>query len=250
MEHGIRSNPVGPFEGAALAIPLEALVSRLLELSMPEPGTTARRLPPERELGEALEMSRGALREQLSVLELLGFLHRTQGRGTFLDAPGDEFVRSWFAMSRQLGHLSDDQFARSRAMLEETVAEAAAGLVTDEQLALLRGDVDRMIAATLADDHEAALDADVTFHSRLNAIVDDPILGLMHAGLEHVLRDAIRTRRLQALEAEAPDAQGIRRTDSVHHAVVDALEMRDPEAARRAMRQHFEDWLQLGIDAS
>jgi len=230
-----------------MAIPLESLVSRLLELATPEPGTTARRLPPERELGEALQMSRGALREQLAVLELLGFLHRTQGRGTYLDAPGDDFVRSWFTMSRQLGHLSDAQFARSRTMLEETVAEAAAGLVTDEQLALLRDDVDRMITATLADDHEAALDADVTFHSRLNAIVDDPILGLMHAGLEHVLRDAIRTRRLQALDTEVPDEHGVRRTDSVHYGVVDALAARDPDAARRAMHQHFEDWLQLGI---
>lgn len=232
-----------------MAEPLEALVGRLLELAIPEPGTTARRLPPERELGEALEMSRGALREQLAVLERLGFLHRTQGRGTYLDAPGDDFVRSWFTISRQLGYLTDEQFARSRMMLEETVAEAAAGLATDDEIALLRNDVDRMIAATLAGDHEAALEADVAFHSRLNTIVDDPILRLMHEGFSHVLRETIRARRLQAIEVELPDAEGVRRTDSVHHAVVDALAARDPDAARAAMHQHFEDWLQLGVDA-
>ncbi|MGK9149108.1 FCD domain-containing protein [Plantibacter flavus] len=232
-----------------MAIPLEALVGRLVDLAIPEPGTTARRLPPERELGEALQMSRGALREQLSVLELLGFLHRTQGRGTYIDAPGDAFVRSWFTISRQLGYLTDEQFASSRRLLEESVAEAAAGIVTDEQVALLRGDVDRMIAATRADDHDAALDADVAFHSRLNAIVDNPILGLLHEGFSHVLREAIRTRRLLAVEVESPDADGVRTTDSVHYAVVDALAARDPEASRRAMRRHFEDWLDLGVES-
>ncbi|MBD8535347.1 FadR family transcriptional regulator [Plantibacter flavus] len=231
-----------------MAEPLEALVARLVELATPEPGTTARRLPPERELGEALQMSRGALREQLAVLERLGFLHRTQGRGTSIDAPGDDFVRSWFTISRQLGYLSDDQFARSRMMLEETVAEAAAGLVTDEAVAVLRDDVDRMIAATLAGDHDAALEADVDFHSRLNAIVDDPIFRLMHEGFSHVLRETIRQRRLRAIEVEQPDERGVRRTDSVHYAVVDALAARDAEGARRAMRQHFEDWLQLEAD--
>lgn len=231
-----------------MAEPLEALVARLVELATPEPGTTARRLPPERDLGEALQMSRGALREQLAVLERLGFLHRTQGRGTSIDAPGDDFVRSWFSISRQLGYLSDDQFARSRMMLEETVAEAAAGLVTDEAVAVLRDDVDRMIAATLAGDHDAALEADVDFHSRLNAIVDDPIFRLMHEGFSHVLRETIRQRRLRAIEVEQPDDHGVRRTDSVHYAVVDALASRDAEGARRAMRQHFEDWLQLEAD--
>lgn len=230
-----------------MAVPLESLVGRLLELATPEPGTTARRLPPERELGEALDMSRGALREQLAVLELLGFLHRTQGRGTYLDAPGDDFVRSWFTISRQLGHLTDAQFARSRMMLEETVAEAAADLVTDEQLDLLRGDVDRMIGATLAGDHETALEADVTFHSRLSTIAGDPIFRLMHEGFSHVLREAIRERRLRALEVEVPDEHGVRRTDSVHYAVVDALAARDADAARRAMHQHFEDWSRLAV---
>lgn len=228
-----------------MAVSLEELVTRLLALAEPEPGTTARRLPPERELGEALEMSRGALREQLAVLELLGFLHRTQGRGTYIDAPGDDFVRSYFAISRQLGYLNDDQFGRARSMLEETVAEAAADLATDAQIAALRADVDAMVAATMAEDHEAAFEADVTFHNRLNAIVDNPIFHLMHEGFSHVLREAIRVRRLHAVAVEPVDEHGVRNTDSVHYRVVEALESRDPAAARIAMRRHFEDWLQL-----
>jgi GntR family transcriptional regulator, transcriptional repressor for pyruvate dehydrogenase complex len=228
-----------------MAMTLEQLVGRLLDLAQAEPGTTARRLPPERELCEALDMSRGALREQLAVLELLGFLHRTQGRGTYIDAPGDEFVRSYFTISRQLGYLTDDQFSSARTMLEETVAMAAARVATDDQIAALRTDVDTMIAATKVDNHEAALEADVSFHNRLNAIVNNPIFHLMHEGFSHVLRETIRSRRLQAVELEPLDDAGVRNTDSVHYGIVAALEAHDPDAARLAMRRHFEDWLLL-----
>ena len=227
---------------------LEAIVSDLLRLATPEPGTTARRLPPERELGEALNMSRGALREQLAVLELLGFLHRTQGRGTYIDTPGDDFVRSYFTISRQLGYLNDEQFADARVLLEESIAEAAARIITDEQVEALRADVDAMIAATKAGDHDAAFEADVRFHSRLNGIVDNPIFRLMHEGFSHVLRETIRYRRLEAVRVEALDENGVRRTDSVHYDVVAALEARDPDAARAAMHEHFENWLQLHIE--
>jgi GntR family transcriptional repressor for pyruvate dehydrogenase complex len=227
---------------------LEAIVSKLLRLATPEPGTTARRLPPERELGEALNMSRGALREQLSVLELLGFLHRTQGRGTYIDTPGDDFVRSYFTISRQLGYLNDQQFADARVMLEESVAEAAARVITDQQVEELRADVDAMIAATQAGDHETALEADVRFHSRLNRIVDNPIFRLMHEGFIHMLRETIRYRRLEAVRVEPVDENGMRRTDSVHYDVVDALEQRDADAARSAMHAHFEKWLELRIE--
>ena len=227
---------------------LESIVSELLRLATPEPGPTARRLPPERDLGEALNMSRGALREQLSVLELLGFLHRTQGRGTYIDTPGDDFVRSYFTISRQLGYLNDQQFADARVLLEESIAEQAARVASDEQVEALRADVDAMIAATKTGDHEAAFEADVRFHSRLNGIVDNPIFRLMHEGFSHVLRETIRYRRLQAVRVEPVDEHGVRRTDSVHYDVVDALEARDPDAARAAMREHFENWLQLHIE--
>ncbi|MEQ6896025.1 FCD domain-containing protein [Microbacterium sp. KR10-403] len=228
--------------------PIESFVSRLLALTTLEEGT-AHRLPPERELGEKLGMSRGALREQLSVLESLGFLHRTQGRGTYLETPSDEFVRAYFTIARAFGYLSDAQFAESRMLLEEAIAEVAATEASDEDIAALRDDVDRMIAATRRDDHDAAFEADVAFHRRLQGMIDNPVLRLVHEGLSHVLREAIRIRRLEAVAVEPVDDDGVRRTDSVHYAVVDALAARDPEAARRAMREHFENWLSLGIPA-
>ena len=224
---------------------LEEVVARLVALASPEEGTSARRLPPERDLVDALGISRGALRQDLLVLERLGFLHRTQGRGTYIDTPRDDFVRSYFTISRMFGHLTDEQFAQSRAMLEESAAGAAARRRSDAVVHDLRELVDRMVAATKSGDHAAAFEADVAFHRRLQEAVDNPVLRLMHEGLSHVLRETVRSRRLEAIAVEEPDAEGVLRTDSVHYPIVDAIAAGDEEAARAAMREHFRNWQML-----
>lgn len=215
--------------------PLEALVARLLELATVDEETGRRRLPPERELCEALGMSRGALREQLAVLERLGFLHRTQGRGTYIENPSYDFVRTFFAIARELGYLTDAEFSESRVLLEEALAEAAALRATPEQIAALRADVDRMVASHAAGDAEDAQDADVAFHRRLQRVVDNTVLRFLHEGISHVLRDDIGARRLEVARGSANG----HRTDSIHYEIIDAIEARDPVGARLAMRRHF-----------
>lgn len=226
---------------------LESFVVRLAELAREEPGASGRRLPPERELGDLLGLSRGALREHLTVLERLGFLHRVQGRGTYIDAPGDDFVRSYFTISRELGYLTDGQFAESRVFLEEAVAELAAKRATPDDVVVLRALVDEMVEATRRGDDDAAFEADVAFHRTLQGMVDNPVLRSMHEGLSQVLRETIRARRLEAVAKEDPDDTGALTTDSVHYAIVDALEAGDADAARRAMRRHFNNWQDLGV---
>lgn len=224
---------------------LEDVVSRLVGLAVEEDGGTARRLPPERDLAEALGVSRGDVRQHLLVLERLGFLHRVQGRGTYIGTPGDGFVQSYFAIARQFGHLTDEQFGESRALIEESVAGVAALRGSADDVRELRALVDRMVDADRAGDHEAAFEADVAFHRRLQLLVDNPVMHLMHEGLSRVLRETIRARRLEAIAVEKPDENGVRRTDSVHYPIVDAIEAGDPERARAAMREHFRNWQEL-----
>jgi GntR family transcriptional repressor for pyruvate dehydrogenase complex len=221
---------------------LSFLVRRLAEEAVPEPGTGRLRLPTERELGATLAVSRGSLREQLSMLETLGFLDRTQGRGSYLQVPDAGFLRLYFDFSRQLDQLTYEQFDAARELLEITVAEAAAELATDDDVAELRGLVDRMVRAAEAGDQGGALEADLEFHRRLFTVVDNPIFNLMRDGLAHVLRGAVVERRRLAAEREPAAAGAPRPSDAVHHEVVDALAARDPDAARAAMRRHFLVW--------
>ena len=214
--------------------PLDQFVTRLLTLATVDDETGARRLPPERELGDALGMSRGALREQLSVLELLGFVHRTQGRGTYLDTPSYGFVRTYFTIARSLGYITEPDVAEARMLVEQAVAEAAAIRATDEQIAGLREAIARMEAADAAGDLDRVHMADADFHRRLLQIVANPVLLFLQEGLRRALDDDMRSRRESVTQAHSSGE-----FDRTHSDIVDALDEHDPDAARLAMRRHF-----------
>jgi GntR family transcriptional repressor for pyruvate dehydrogenase complex len=214
--------------------PLDRFVLRLLALATVDDGTGARRLPPERELGDALGMSRGALREQLSVLERLGFLRRTQGRGTYIDTPSYGFVRMYFTIAQSLGYITDPHVAEARVLVEQAVAEAAARKATPAQIDDLRGALERMNAAEASGDIERAHEADADFHRRLLDVVDNPVLDLLREGLQRALNDDMRARR----EAVTRDGSGTE-FDLSHDDIVAAIAAGDPEGARIAMRRHF-----------
>lgn len=218
---------------------LDALVARLVDLSTVEPDGT-RRLPPERVLVERLDMSRGSLRERLSQLESLGILDRRQGHGTYLRSPGASVVRTTFTLMSALGGVEPEQVDQAREMLEIVTTVEAAKRATGDDVATLGAIVEAMIAATARGDHDAALEADLAFHRHLFTIVGNPVLDVLQDGLAGMLRDTLAARRAKALRTETPAADGTYRTDTVHRPIVDALAARDPDAARVAIRFHFD----------
>lgn len=218
---------------------LDALVARLVDLSTVEPDGT-RRLPPERVLVERLDMSRGSLRERLSQLESLGILDRRQGHGTYLRSPGASVVRTTFTLMSALGGVEPEQVDQAREMLEIVTTVEAAKRATGDDVATLGALVEAMIAATARGDHDAALEADLAFHRHLFTIVGNPVLDVLQDGLAGMLRDTLAARRAKAMRTETPAADGTYRTDTVHRPIVDALAARDPDAARVAIRFHFD----------
>lgn len=227
-----------------MARDLGGLVEALLEEVTPDVAGRLK-LPPERELGVSLDLSRNMLREQLSTLETLGFVNRTQGRGTFLDAPDETFMQLYFRLGLRLGHISEEQFGQARRMLELAVVEELVEVVSDREVERLRAEVDRMVEASASGDLATATAADFAFHRRLYRIVDNPLFNLLHDGLSHVLRDIVAERRARAAEVETPGPDGRREVDIVHYELVEALEARDIEAARHATRRHFDVWTNL-----
>ncbi|MBK1783284.1 FadR family transcriptional regulator [Prauserella sp. ASG 168] len=228
-----------------MGVDLSYLVRSLAEQATPEPDTGRLRLPTERELVTSLEISRGTLREQLSMLEMLGFLDRTQGRGSYLGTPDASFFQLYFDLSSQLEHLSSTQFRSAREMLEISVAEATARQATADDVDDLRALVDEMVGASAAGDDDRALEADLEFHRRLFHIVDNPIFSLLHDGLSHVLRSEVVDRRRTAVEREPLTEGKTRVIDTVHYGIVEAVGERDGEGARVAMRRHFDVWSSL-----
>ncbi|MGW0933679.1 FadR/GntR family transcriptional regulator [Streptomyces sp. NPDC002666] len=224
-----------------MAMDLAQLVRALSEQSTPDTDGGPLRLPTERALVDSLEISRGALREQLSVLEHLGFLDRTQGRGSYLTAPDTGFLQLYFDLAGQLGHLSQPQFRDAREILETALAEAAARRATADDVDALRALVDEMVRATTAGEHRAALEADLDFHRQLCEIVGNPVFSMLHDALSHALRSELVERRELAGQVPLPPGRSLV-IDTVHYGIVEAIDGRDAEGARAAMRRHFEVW--------
>jgi DNA-binding FadR family transcriptional regulator len=219
---------------------LAGLVESLISEAINEESTGRLRLPTERALGASLDVSRGALREQLATLEILGFLDRTQGRGTYLETPDAGFFQLYFRLALRLGHISSKQFTQAREMLEMAVVEQAATVATPAEVATLRSHVDRMVEATSRGDVAKAISADFDFHRSLFELVDNPIFNFLQDGLRDVLRDIVADRRRRALDVVESTEDFI--TDLVHYEITDALANNDVDAARFAMRHHFDVW--------
>ncbi|MFE8885574.1 FadR/GntR family transcriptional regulator [Pseudarthrobacter enclensis] len=223
-----------------MAKDLAGLVESLISEASSEESTGRLRLPAERTLGASLDLSRGMLREQLATLELLGFIDRTQGRGTYLEAPDSGFIQLYFRLALRLGHISAAQFTQAREMLEIAVVEQAAVMATPAEVATLRSHIDRMVEATSRGDVDKAITADFDFHRGLFELVDNPIFNFLQDGLRDVLRDVVAERRRKALAVVESTSDFI--TDQVHYGITDALAKNDPDAARAAMRRHFDVW--------
>lgn len=230
-----------------MAKDLAGLVESLISEANNEEATGRLRLPTERALGASLDVSRGALREQLATLELLGFLDRTQGRGTYLDTPDAGFIQLYFRLALRLGHISPEQFTQAREMLEVAVVEQAASGATPGEVATLRSHVDRMVEATSRGDLAKATSADFDFHRSLFEMVDNPIFNFLHDGLRDVLRDVVADRRKRALAVVESTEDFV--TDTVHYEIVDALAANDVDAARAAMKHHFDVWRTMTGDS-
>lgn len=218
---------------------LEAFAIQLIDLSTPEPDG-GRRLVPERELCTRLEVSRGTLRERLSQLESIGVLSRRQGHGSYLQAPGPDVIRTYFSTMRALGFLDAAEIAEAREMLETVVAVQAARRASAADAARLRAFVDEMVQCTAAGEHGAAAEADLAFHAELFRIIDNPVFTMVHTGLAHALAQHMHERRAAAIAALGAEHQGPVDTDTVHYPIVDAIAANDPDAARDAIRRHFE----------
>lgn len=204
---------------------LARLRARLAELAAA--GET--RLPPERELAEALGIGRRALRRALDVLEAEGRLWRRQGKGTFLgpEPEAPEALRERIAPKASFHDVME-----ARLRLEPQLALLAALKATAEDVEKMR-----VLAARIADtgDADASELWDGSLHRQIARATRNPLLlglfDLMDAVRQDPAWTALRERARTRSRREVYVAQ--------HAAIIDAIAARDPQGAEAAMRRHI-----------
>jgi GntR family transcriptional repressor for pyruvate dehydrogenase complex len=209
----------------------EEVVTRLREMIQRGEISAGDRLPPERDLAKLLGVSRPTLRAGIRSLSTVGILQSRQGAGTFV-AEAEESPTLDSSQLRLLsalhGFTSDEMF-EARLALEMSIAGLAAERATSEQMTLLAEEIAGMYASL--EQPEQYLVHDMQFHQTVAAASGNRILTSLMNMVATILFD-YRSKTVKR-------ATDLKESAEQHHNIYRALRERDPEAARRAMRDHL-----------
>jgi GntR family transcriptional repressor for pyruvate dehydrogenase complex len=200
------------------------------------------RLPPEKELGEALGLSRSSLREAVKALEVIRVLDVRRGDGTYVTSLTPGLLLDVMSFVVDL-HQDDSvlELFEVRRILEPAAGALATPHVTADDVADLRALLAQVDHTTSADDLVAN---DIVFHRRIAERSGNAYLtGL----LDTLSSSTVRARVWRGLTEEG----SVERTLTEHRAIVDALEARDAELVAALLTVHVSGvagWLRRALD--
>jgi DNA-binding FadR family transcriptional regulator len=188
------------------------------------------RLPAERELAEALGVSRPTIREAIIVLELRGLVQTRHGAGVYVTSAEPVSV----APDANGPNVGPFEVIEARRLIEGEVAALAAGTITQAELDELEALVGRM--ADHSNDQALRERADRSFHLTLaRSTRNDAIAGVVESLWDMRYRSPLCIY-LFTLARE----MGHEPPEDDHRVILEALRARDPERARDAMRRHLQ----------
>ncbi len=183
------------------------------------------------DLAAALRVSRTPVKEAINRLALEGLVVIHPRRGTYVARVTADSIR---------------ELLEVRMMVEMHAGEMAAGLVTNEDLAEFESLLTEMAAFANGDyytDYLAFIAVDNRFHLKFFQIVGNSLLMEFY---ENVLRRVQVVRSYQRAPRAAKEA---RQTQAEHRAILDAMQARNAEQVRKAIRTHVSNRTQQFIDA-
>ena len=187
------------------------------------------RLPAERELAEKFGVSRPTIREAMIALEIAGVVEVRSGSGVYVRDQGEGLLT--LAPSEDPGPF---EILEARKLIEGEVCALAAGRITDQQL-------EQLAELLQAMEHENQSDqvtekADEKFHCTIAEAAGNSALATTISWLWELRNESEISTRFYARVRE----EGVRPIIADHRAILAALQLRDPAAARQAMADHLQ----------
>lgn len=181
-------------------------------------------LPPERDLAEALGISRNSLRECLAIMNFMGIVEN-RGNRKILVKNADRFRKARSLIELSYSQDTFDDFMEFRRVNEREIARLACKRATEEDLERLRDSVERL------ESDATDFEADVEFHVNLAYASHNTIFGAM---LNYV-NSLILELRMRFFEREEYHGK----TAEAHRRIYEAVKARDEELAVYEMGRHL-----------
>lgn len=205
---------------------VELAVERMRERILQGDWQVGQRLPTEPELALQLGISRNTVREAMRVLAFSGLVEIRQGDGSYLRTSQDP-LQAVQAMSR----CTLEQARETRHILETEAIGLAALRRTDDDLQRLRAAL-KGSAEHFHGDVDAYVSCDLVFHQCLIDAAHNPALSELYRYFSGVVATALQHNMTSVPRCQA--------TFDLHGQILDAIEQRDPERAKRLSRTLIE----------
>ena len=195
------------------------------------------RLPGERDLSVQLGIGRSALREALRALEASGLIILRKGKrgGAFISSGTPRVISENMSDLLRLSSISVDQLFEVRLWIQTGLARAACQRATEEDIDRLRQNVhegERLHARGL---DLQRIEANIEFHNILAESTRNPVAQIVIRGLTDALKALIQQVGCYPIPSFFDDRLKL----------VDALKMRDEDAAAVAMERILKSTKQL-----
>jgi GntR family transcriptional repressor for pyruvate dehydrogenase complex len=195
------------------------------------------RLPPERRLAEALNVSRTVLREAINQLVGEGLVTREASRSPVVT----DFDRARVAAEMSMLAGPDAEIRdliELRVMVELGAIEAIVERASDDDVA----EMERWVAEgeRRVQEGKPMAVADLRFHAALLRSLGNRAVDALLPLIEENMREnlLIDTHELSGQHTATDD-----RVIGQHRRILEAVRARDPQAAREAMREHLDPYL-------
>jgi DNA-binding FadR family transcriptional regulator len=194
--------------------------------------------PSEMDICREFGLSRSVARETFKLLASLDIIDVAQGRRNAVRPIAEwDYLNPLLVEWLPEDHVDQllSELHEMRRLLEPELAAKAAAAISDDALALLRSELERM--ASLETDPDNYLEVDLAFHMAICQAADNRILDRIMYSARWLLSASRRvTNRHNSLHM----------VTQAHARVFAAIEAHNPEAARQAMRDHLQPAFPVG----
>ena len=224
--------PFRPVQPEKLSAAVVRQIEELILRGILRPGE---RLPSERELADRMNVSRPSLRDAIGALQDQGLLTAKPGAGVYVaDVLGSAFAPALTQLFARHDEAVFDYLSFRRDM-EGLAAERAARLASDTDLQVVQAVFDKMEAAHAKRSAEEEAQLDAQFHMAIIEASHNVVMLHMMRSMYQLLREGVFYNRQVMFKQRTTRGALL----DQHRAINDALQARDPVAARAAVEAHL-----------